>query len=273
MNWLQCLPLEIANVVGGLDNLCEIRLRNNSPVRVKCGTRWFWVGTDGLQSTSRGALVVENVHSVVDSACQHSVFAYEDMLSAGFFTFDDGARLGVCGQATVGKDGKLFFKSISSLCLRIPHVANCIDNKTMDKLLQHNVLVVGAPGSGKTTFLRTLASKLAESFNVLVVDQRGELDLGNLCHCDVLKWTSKHYAMDVGVRSLCPDYVVFDELLQEEHQVVEVCLQSGVFVVASIHGKSAKDVTRLACHKLFDRFVVLQQNFGYQVLDGCGNIL
>ena len=79
--------------------------------------------------------------------------------------------------------------------------------------------------------------------------------------------------MDVGVRSLCPDYVVFDELLQEEHQVVEVCLQSGVFVVASIHGKSAKDATRLACHKLFDRLVVLQQNFGYQVLDGCGNIL
>ncbi len=231
------------------------------------------MGRDGLQSTSQGALVVDNVYSVVDSACQHSVFAYEDMLSAGFFTFEDGARLGVCGEATVGKDGKLFFKTISSLCLRIPRFANCIGNQTMDKLLQHNVLVVGSPGAGKTTFLRTFASKIAENFNVLVVDQRGELDVGTLCSCDVLKWTSKQYAIDVGIRSLCPDYVVFDELLVEEHNIVEICLQSGVFVVASIHGRSANDATRLDCYNLFDRYVVLQQDYSYQVLDGCGKVL
>ena len=270
MKLFDCLPAELVDALYTLKDIRELRIRNNRAVSVNVAGQWYYACKNGLTQNSAQAIVLNDVcDKIVKIACNNSVYAYEKMLAKGFFTLEDGVRVGVCGH--VAGTHEIVFRKYTSLCFRIPHYVSCVDDVTLSQCQKGNVVVIGSPCSGKTTFLRDLSVKLSKQFNVLVVDERGELfyddELLNSCNCDVLKWSSKAYAFEVGVRALSPDFIVCDELADSEVSFVKSCINSGVKIVCSVHGSSLSDFAqKFGLENEFSTAIVLNRsNFSYQV--------
>ena len=165
MKLLDCLPANIAAELHDINKLRELRIRNGGAVKVNVGGVWYFLGINSLSDTPRKAIVAGDVcDDIVKKACRNSVYAYEKTLANGFFTLEDGVRVGVCGQ--VFGAGRNIFQRYTSLCFRIPHYIKCVSAETVQKCVNKNVLVLGSPGAGKTTDLRDLSVKLGQSNNV-----------------------------------------------------------------------------------------------------------
>ena len=269
MKLLDCLPSEVSDALYKQKDVREIRIRNGRAVRLNVGGQWYMLGKSGLVQQRGGAITLDDVcDGIVKRACNNSIYAYEKMLAKGFFTLEDGVRVGVCGQVAGSKEA--VFQKYTSLCFRIPHHVACVDAVTLAQCSKGNVVVIGPPCSGKTTFLRDLSVKLSQDSNVLVVDERGELfyenDLLYSSNCDVLKWTSKAYAFDVGVRSLSPQWIVCDELSSDDVASVRAAVNSGVNVACSAHGYSLEDFSsKFALSCFFKTAIILDSNFRFRV--------
>lgn len=175
--------------------------------------------------------------------CQYSVYAYEEELRQGFFTIRGGNRIGVAGN--YGPGG---LANVRSLNLRVARWLTCeLPVHVQDYLASGNggLLVAGAPGSGKTTFLRTLVRFLSKSDEIVcVVDERGELMEAESCklsdgytaHCDVYTRCSKAQGICMALRCMNPRYIVCDELgTSADTAAVEQGIASGACFLASVH--------------------------------------
>lgn len=230
----------------------EIRLRAGQP----------------LQFTIRGKLVSAaqllpgvEIPSVLEAdllqrcflkLCDHSVYAYETELRQGYLTIAGGHRVGVSG---CWHDG--YFSVVTSLNLRVARWVTCHIPKPVCEYLQkqrNGLLVAGAPGSGKTTFLRTLMQYLGAGDQIVcVVDERGELTAGmheelprapRLC-CDVYTQCTKEAGILMALRCMNPQYIVCDELgTRAEANALEQGLASGVAFLASVHCGTPQELSR-----------------------------
>lgn len=180
--------------------------------------------------------------------CRYSAYAYEEELGQGFLTIRGGNRIGVAGNRSLGG-----FTRITSLNVRVARWILCELPDPVRKFLTDGaggLLVAGAPGSGKTTFLRSLVRFLGNTKEIVcVVDERGELmasDNGTVTRgqavcCDVYTRCSKAEGIRMALRCMNPRYIVCDELgTNADTEAVEQGVASGVCFLASVHCDSPR---------------------------------
>ena len=214
----------------------EIRLRAGQAVQFTVGGAWQ--PAQQLLPVAQTALAIgpRMLRSCFAALCRDSAYAYEDELKQGYFTLPGGSRVGVAGVC-----GPAGFADITSLNLRVARQVPCVLppqlRRTLDAL-NGGILVVGTPGSGKTTFLRSIIRYLDTARRIFcVADERGELlTAGHTVHCDVYTRCTKAQAIQMALRCMNPQILVCDELgTAEDAQAVAQGVASGVVFFATVH--------------------------------------
>lgn len=235
-------------ILSEYDRICEIRLRANLPIQVT-----YLDGEKIKKEFLNATLTNKQIEDCVMKLCGYSLFSVEEGLKRGYITSKDGERVGVCGEVVYDVGGRVGgIKDFSSLCVRYPSESVGCSDEFFDRFVTRNssCLVFSPPFEGKTTFIRDLARNYSEKFglNVLIIDERDELALpdSNLGKtCDVLRYSSKKFGFECGVRTLNPDVIVTDELSSDEDLLaVSNCSTSGVKCVASIHANKIENIVK-----------------------------
>lgn len=210
-------------------------------------------GTATFPAADRLVLSPAEVYEVVRSAADQALFLHERELKRGYLT-KNGCRVGICGFTP---DGILQENGVSSVNIRIPAALVGGDAPPgLENLLAktNGLLAVGAPGSGKTTFLKRCVALLAGEAlgwrRVAVIDERDEFfcfvqENAEILTADVLRGAEKARGIQTALRLFGPEYVVCDEIgsAGETAGLLEG-LNSGVRFIASIHAANRAQLLR-----------------------------
>ena len=240
----------------------EIRLRSDRPVLLTAGgTNQFVLQGGNLalqQNASALTLSHEQLKKCFLALCQHSVHSYEREIAQGFFTISGGHRVGVCGTAVVDEEGRIRqIKEPTSLCIRIARVEAQTKDPQLEELMRHaeeGILIAGAPGSGKTTMLRSCSRILSQQGKrIAVVDERRELwpvsewgfSSAPPQNCDLLSGYPKAEGILHALRSLSPQLMLCDEVGGEKDaQAVAAGANAGVGMVVTVHARDSSELKR-----------------------------
>lgn len=264
---LRFLP---APVFGALEKiqigqLYELRLRADAPITLNYGFKRLYLGKDSLTLCENDAIRCDSdmIEETVFRAADFSIYAANESIVRGFITTKDGVRIGIGGECVFENSKLITIKNFSSLCIRIPHFVEGCASEIYRRVFNDgikNVLIVSAPGYGKTTILKDLSVSLTKNRNVLIIDERGELSDKRLCMGDVIKYCDKSYAFSYGIRSLAPQVVITDELSgKNDWECIRNAVNCGVKVIATAHGDVLSDIRNRAefIDGLFKRYVLL----------------
>lgn len=243
---LGILPPAIRQEVDNRGRSClqELRLRLGSGVEMVCSTGRFVL---------RGQVTTEMLSFVINAASRYSPWAAETM-SQGYLTAPGGHRIGLAGTCIL-HDGKVTgIRSVHSLCVR---VARDFPGISMGiPATQESVLILGPPGSGKTTLMRDLIRRCSEEGQtVAVVDERGELfppeaDFQRGCKTDVLCFAPKAEGMEMALRTMSPQRIAVDEITSvADCEGILRAMWCGVGIMATAHAGSVQDLLSRTVYK------------------------
>ena len=266
---LKFLPEKVLNLISDYSKfqLLEVRIRADKKVKITLNYSGE-VKTVPLNVS----LSFEEIEKCVLRLSNFSVFSAEEMLKEGYITSSDGERVGICGEV-VKTNGGYIVKRPTSLCVRFPSDIIGASDEFFDKYIGSDAkscLVISPPFQGKTTFIRDLGRKYSDKLikNVLFLDERnefsagGRFDLGE--NSDILRFTTKEFGFKSGVRSLNPEVIVCDELIEKtDYTAVNFAIASGVKILASVHSDDLEnllkkpDLSEIIKSFTFDYYVVL----------------
>lgn len=271
-----CFPEEVRSEMDMLlpGELREIRIRVNRPTVFITATR-----TAALSWSPEK----KQLEALVEGLSGHSLYARSDETGQGYLTLRGGHRMGLCGRATYS-DSRSVLSDIGSVCIRIAAEWQGAADSLMGRITGlPSVLIIGSPGTGKTTMLRDLARQLSSGRSAVqtaIVDERSELaacvsgipqlDVGS--STDVLDGLPKTEALPWLIRSMSPQLVITDELGgAEDAAAVMDAIACGAAVCASVHGTSLQEVARrpalaaLMARRAFDLYAVLASEGGGRI--------
>ena len=249
--------------------LPEERKIGAEELRLRCGAGAFLRLAEG-EVRLAGNVSASELGEAVEKITKSSFYAAEESLKYGFFTAEGGYRVGFCGSV-IRKDGVCTgFRSVSSLCIRIPREVRCVKDELFFSLRDRSVLIFSRPGCGKTTFLRDLVRRLSDGGQtVALADERGELaalsggvprfDVGGCT--DVLEGCPKAQAAEILLRTMAPQVLAMDELGAEDLSILQRGAVSGVRVLATAHAASREELERKGIPlELFDVLVRIERH-------------
>lgn len=217
----------------GKDTMQELRLRINAPPELV-------MESESLYLSRR--ITREDIAFTVNTASRYSPWASES-LSKGFLTAPGGHRIGLCGEV-VSKQGYVTgLRQINSLNIRVARDFPGIGDAILTA--KGSVLILGAPGWGKTTLLRDMIRYISLKETICAVDERGELFPEGLSvgkKLDILLGAPKGQGISMVLRTMGPKWIGVDEITAQED--CEAILQStgcGVRLIATAHGTSIED--------------------------------
>ncbi len=288
------LPDNIYNILlnkVNFNSINEIRLRADKPIVLSIGGQRIFLGEYGVTGNLKEAIKISKItiEDIIFRASECSIYSVNEQIKKGFIVTEGGIRLGLGGDLIEENNVIKTMTNFTSINIRIPHeIKNC-SLPALDYLLVDgnvlNTLVVSPPGAGKTTFLRDFVYQLSErnyAFNVLVLDERGELDLGKNGSignfADKISFSKKSIGFENGIRSLSPNIIVTDELGKEEDSdAILYAVNCGVKVVASIHSDNINSLIhkpffeKIIQGKCFQRYVLLSMKNGPGTIEGIYN--
>jgi stage III sporulation protein SpoIIIAA len=117
-----------------------------------------------------------------------------------------------------------------------------------------SVLLVGKPGSGKTSFSRAVAATVAEKKNVVMVEKDGGDELcgnavaphpvlGKVLRMSIEPGNTYEKTLRQATANHGPDCIFTDEIKTKEHaEILSSSIADGVGVFATVHGKSITSI-------------------------------
>lgn len=259
---LQILPPWLRGDVSPRDSLQELRLRRDQPPELVCM---------GDIQYLRRKVTEADLSGCIQAASRYSPWA-SDTVDQGYITAPGGHRLGICGTA-VYKNGMFSgIREVSSLCIRVardfPGIACAVP-------MRGSVLILGAPGWGKTTLLRDYIRHRAERETVAVVDERGELfpqDFRRGKRMDVLTGSRKADGIGRMLRSMSAQCIAVDEITSaEDCEALCQAFGCGVRLIATAHAGSLEEFYSRPTYQplirlqLFDSCLILAQDKSFRM--------
>lgn len=259
---LEIVPRRMRQSVDSLGRhtLQELRMRQGAPPELVMGGHSQWLD----MNCSR-----EDIVFCIQSASRYSPWAAES-IGRGFLTAPGGHRLGLCGLALYRNGCVTGMRDITSICIR---VARDYPGIASDAPMTGSVLILGAPGWGKTTLLRDLIRYRSQFTQVAVVDERGELfpdgfDTG--ARTDILRGCRKEQGMEQVLRTMGPGCIALDEITAA--QDCDGLLRAagcGVNILATAHASSLEEFQNrplykpLVERKIFQHILMMQSDKSY----------
>ena len=242
----------------GRNTLQELRLRNGYAAELVL---------NGRSQVLKRKMTEEDLYSCIHTASRYSPWAAATM-AKGFLTAPGGHRIGICGEAVV-KNGRMEgIRTPTSLCIRVARdISGIADGINGDGSL----LIIGAPGWGKTTLLRDwIRNCCKKGEHVSVVDEREELfpkGWSYGCTADILSGCGKIAGIPMLLRTMGPDAIAVDEITEAAD--CDGILQAygcGVKLYATAHASSLEDFKMRRVYKpliennVFHRVCVLHSD-------------
>lgn len=234
----------------------DIRLRLGGPPEVVTGESSTFL---------KGKVAREDLNFVINAASRYSPWAAATM-SQGYLAGPGGHRIGICGEVVM-KQGRLEgIRSVTSLCIRVARDIPGLAAELAD--LKGSILILGAPGRGKTTLLRDLIRlKSNAGEHISVVDERGELfpeGISKGARTEILTGCPKAQGINILLRTMGPKTIAVDEITaREDCEALHQAAWCGVTLIATAHAGSLTEYlhrqvyTPLVQENLFEHLVIL----------------
>lgn len=262
---LSIMPMNLRRDIDrlGRESLQELRLRINAPPELVLSNQSLWLTECATQ---------EMLDFIINAASRYSPWAASTM-ARGYLTAPGGHRIGICGEVVMQQGKVTGFRRVQSLCIRIARDYSGI--WCSREPLDGSVLILGAPGWGKTTLLRDLIRVIAETEAVTVIDERGELFPDGFRRgkrMDLLTGCPKDTGILQAIRTMGPHAVAADEITSEEDTVALLrAAHCGVRLVCTAHAASMREFQsrpvyqRLIKNRIFQTVLVLDAQKRYRI--------